>query len=22
MYPGDLGWQQKFDRDNDGVGCE
>ena len=22
IYPGDPGWQQKFDRDRDGVGCE
>jgi endonuclease YncB( thermonuclease family) len=22
IYPGDPGWQQKFDRDKDGVGCE
>ncbi|CAB4909490.1 unannotated protein [freshwater metagenome] len=22
IYPGDPGWQEKFDRDNDGVGCE
>lgn len=22
IYPGDPGWQDKFDRDNDGVGCE
>lgn len=22
IYPGDPGWQSKFDRDNDGIGCE
>jgi hypothetical protein len=22
IRPGDPGWEQKFDRDNDGVGCE
>ncbi len=22
IHPGDPGWQQKFDRDHDGVGCE
>ena len=22
IHPGDPGWQQKFDRDSDGVGCE
>lgn len=22
IYPGDPGWEPKFDRDNDGVGCE
>jgi endonuclease YncB( thermonuclease family) len=22
IFPGDPGWQSKFDRDNDGVGCE
>jgi hypothetical protein len=22
IHPGDPGWQQKFDRDGDGVGCE
>lgn len=22
IYPGDPGWQQKFDRDKDGIGCE
>ena len=22
IHPGDPGWQDKFDRDNDGVGCE
>jgi Excalibur calcium-binding domain len=22
IYAGDPGWQQKFDRDHDGVGCE
>lgn len=22
IRPGDPGWQQKFDRDGDGVGCE
>lgn len=22
IYPGDPGFQQKFDRDNDGIGCE
>jgi micrococcal nuclease len=22
IYPGDPGWQSKFDRDNDGVGCQ
>jgi micrococcal nuclease len=22
IYPDDPGWQEKFDRDNDGVGCE
>lgn len=22
IYPGDPGWQSKFDRDKDGVGCE
>ena len=22
IYPGDPGWQAKFDRDQDGVGCE
>jgi hypothetical protein len=22
IHPGDPGWEQKFDRDDDGVGCE
>lgn len=22
IHPGDPGWQKKFDRDNDGIGCE
>ncbi|MEB0268009.1 excalibur calcium-binding domain-containing protein, partial [Cryobacterium sp. 10I5] len=22
IHPGDPGWQSKFDRDKDGVGCE
>jgi hypothetical protein len=22
IHPGEPGWQQKFDRDKDGVGCE
>ncbi|WP_241980946.1 excalibur calcium-binding domain-containing protein [Cryobacterium sp. MDB1-18-1] len=22
MHPGDPGWQSKFDRDGDGIGCE
>ncbi|TFC37028.1 excalibur calcium-binding domain-containing protein, partial [Cryobacterium sp. MDB1-18-1] len=22
IHPGDPGWQSKFDRDGDGIGCE